>query len=83
MVVAVVVGDEIFSEDVPLAPSLVFFFLSTSLVDSFVYWGPCGSRNSFAVILPLHTKRSTASGDKEGGGGGGGYGKKMEGAGSA
>lgn len=52
-----VVGDEIFSESVPLAPSL-FFFLSTSLADSFIYWGPCGSRNSFAVVLPLHTKRT-------------------------
>lgn len=39
-----------------LLPS--FFFLSTSLADSFIYWGPCGSRNSFAVILPLHTKRN-------------------------
>lgn len=34
------------------------FFLSTSLADSFIYWGPCGSRNSFAVVLPLHTKRT-------------------------
>lgn len=59
--VVVVVGDEIFSESVPLAPSLFFFppfFLSTSLADSFIYWGPCGSRNSFAVALPLHTKRT-------------------------
>lgn len=40
-----------------LLPS--FFFLSTSLADSFIYWGPCGSRNSFAVVLPLHTKRTT------------------------
>ena len=29
------------------------FFLSTSLADSFIYWGPCGSRNSFAVVLPF------------------------------
>lgn len=39
----------------------LFFFplsLSTSLADSFIYWGPCGSRNSFAVVLPLHTKRT-------------------------
>lgn len=57
----VVVGDEIFSESAPLAPSFFFFFffsLSTSLADSFIYWGPCGSRNSFAVVLPLHTKRT-------------------------
>lgn len=54
------VGDEIFSESVPLAPSPLFFSLSlsTSLADSFIYWGPCGSRNSFAVVLPLHTKRT-------------------------
>lgn len=57
--VVVVVGDEIFSESAPLAPSFFFFFsLSTSLADSFIYWGPCGSRNSFAVVLPLHTKRT-------------------------
>lgn len=56
----VVPGDEIFSESVPLAPSLsFFFFLPTSLPDSFIYWGPCGSRNSFAVALPLHTKGTT------------------------
>lgn len=54
-----VLGDEIFSESVPLAPSLSFFPLLTSLADSFIYWGPCGSRNSFAVALPLHTKRTT------------------------
>lgn len=58
----VVVGDEIFSESAPLAPSFFSFFfffsLSTSLADSFIYWGPCGSRNSFAVVLPLHTKRT-------------------------
>lgn len=57
-VLVVVLADEIFSENVPLAPSL--FFLSTSLADSFIYWGPCGSRNSFAVVLPLHTKRTKA-----------------------
>lgn len=38
--------------------SFPLFFLSTSLADSFIYWGPCGSRNSFAVVLPLHTKRT-------------------------
>lgn len=54
-------GDEIFSESVPLAPSSSSFspLLLTSLPDSFIYWGPCGSRNSFAVALPLHTKRTT------------------------
>lgn len=41
-----------------LLPSL-FSLLLTSLPDSFIYWGPCGSRNSFAVALPLHTKRTT------------------------
>lgn len=61
--VVVVVGDEIFSESAPLAPFFFFFSLSTSLADSFIYWGPCGSRNSFAVVLPLHTKRT--KGDKE------------------
>lgn len=57
---AAAAGDEIFSESAPLAPSLFFFPLSTSLADSFIYWGPCGSRNSFAVVLPLRTKRTKA-----------------------
>lgn len=43
-----------------LLPSPLFSPLfPTSLADSFIYWGPCGSRNSFAVALPLHTKRTT------------------------
>lgn len=61
-VVVLLVGDKIFSESLPLAstppPTSFFSPLSTSLADSFIYWGPRGSRNSFAVVLPLHTKRS-------------------------
>lgn len=48
-------GDEIFSESVTLPP---FLFFSPTAVDSFIYWGPCGSRNSFAGVLPLHTKHT-------------------------
>lgn len=41
-------ADEIFSESTPLAPSVFFSLPSNSIADSFIYWGPCGSRNSFA-----------------------------------
>lgn len=40
-------ADEIFSESTPLAPS-AFFLPPNSIADSFIYWGPCGSRNSFS-----------------------------------
>lgn len=36
-------ADEIFSENTPLALSS-----PNSIADSFIYWGSCGSRNSFA-----------------------------------
>lgn len=44
-------ADEIFSENTPLALSS-----PNSIADSFIYWGSCGSRNSFAASW-----RSTAA----------------------
>lgn len=45
-----------YSESVLLDAFL--FSSSTSGADRFSYWGPCGSRNSFAGVLPLHTKHT-------------------------